>query len=158
MVQDTTDNKSTLVPVLAWCHWSPSHYLNQCWPSFMMPYGIIWSQCLKDDWKSFYLSITYILYFHMTQNTMWYPQMACHSRKHTCVFNICFLTSESHDDQVTARARHVSDPYLYLFLSTYWPIFLTYLASISHGCVILNWSDTTHTSYFPVPKVTCHKI
>ena len=37
----STDDKSTLVQVMAWCHQAPSHYLNQCWPRSMTPYCII---------------------------------------------------------------------------------------------------------------------
>ena len=29
------DNKSVLVQVMAWCRQATSHYLNQCWPSFL---------------------------------------------------------------------------------------------------------------------------
>ena len=32
MPQDLTDDKSTLVQVMAWCRQATSHYLNQCWP------------------------------------------------------------------------------------------------------------------------------
>ena len=39
--QDLTDNKSTLVQVMAWCHQVTSHYLNQCWLSSLSPYGVI---------------------------------------------------------------------------------------------------------------------
>ena len=35
-----TDGKSTFVQVMAWCHQATSHYLSQCWPRFMSPYGI----------------------------------------------------------------------------------------------------------------------
>ena len=35
-----TDDKSTLVQVMAWCRQATSHYLNQCWPKSMSPYGI----------------------------------------------------------------------------------------------------------------------
>ena len=34
-----TDDKSTLVQVMAWCHQATSHYLIQCWPRFLPPYG-----------------------------------------------------------------------------------------------------------------------
>ena len=37
---DFTDDKSTLVQVMACCHQATSHYLNQCWPISMMPYPI----------------------------------------------------------------------------------------------------------------------
>ena len=40
MPQDLTDDKSTLVQVMAWCSQSTSHYLNQCWPRYPTPYGV----------------------------------------------------------------------------------------------------------------------
>ena len=40
MPQDLTDDKSTLVQVMAWCRQAASHYLNQCWPRSPMPYGV----------------------------------------------------------------------------------------------------------------------
>ena len=35
-----TDDKSTLVQLMAWCCQATSHYLIQCWPSSMSPYGV----------------------------------------------------------------------------------------------------------------------
>ena len=40
MSLDFTDDQSTLVQVMAWCRQATSHYLNQCWPWFLLPYGI----------------------------------------------------------------------------------------------------------------------
>ena len=40
MPQAPTDDKSTLVKVMDWCHQAKSHYLTQCWPSSMWPYSI----------------------------------------------------------------------------------------------------------------------
>ena len=40
MPQDVTDDKSTLVQVMAWCRQATSHYLNQCWPRSPTPYGV----------------------------------------------------------------------------------------------------------------------
>ena len=40
MPQDLTDDKSTLVQVMAWCRQATSHYLSQCWPRCLSPYGI----------------------------------------------------------------------------------------------------------------------
>ena len=48
MPQKTCDDKSTLVQVKACCCQATSHYLNQCWPSLMMPNGITrpeWVKC-----------------------------------------------------------------------------------------------------------------
>ena len=47
--QDLTDDKSTLVYVMAWCHQATSHYLNQCWPRSPMPYSIDWPQCVNNS-------------------------------------------------------------------------------------------------------------
>ena len=37
---DFTDDKSTLVQVMAWCCQATSHYLSQCWPRSMSPNGV----------------------------------------------------------------------------------------------------------------------
>ena len=47
MSLDFTDDKSTLVQVMAWCHQATSHYLSQCWPRFMSPYGATGPQWVK---------------------------------------------------------------------------------------------------------------
>ena len=46
-----TEDKSTLVQVMAWCRQATSHYLSQCWPRPMSPYGAIrpqWVRCLHS--------------------------------------------------------------------------------------------------------------
>ena len=40
MPRDLTDNKSTLVQVMAWWRQATSHYLSQCWPRSMSPNGV----------------------------------------------------------------------------------------------------------------------
>ena len=40
MPQDLTDDKSTLVQVMAWCRQATSHYLSQCWLSSLSSYGV----------------------------------------------------------------------------------------------------------------------
>ena len=42
-----TDDKSTLVQVMAWCRQATSHYLSQCWPRSPTPYGITRPQWVK---------------------------------------------------------------------------------------------------------------
>ena len=37
--QNTSDDESTLVQVMAWCRQATSHYLSQCWPKSMLLYG-----------------------------------------------------------------------------------------------------------------------
>ena len=48
MSLDLTDDKSTLVQVMAWCRQATSHYLSQCWPSSMSPYGVTRPQWVNN--------------------------------------------------------------------------------------------------------------
>ena len=48
---DFTDDQSTLVQVMAWCRQAPSHYLSQCWPRSLLPYGVTrphWVKLILD--------------------------------------------------------------------------------------------------------------
>ena len=57
MPLDLTDDKSTLVQVMAWCHQATSHYLGQCWPRSMSPYGVTrpqWVNLLLMNWMRLY--------------------------------------------------------------------------------------------------------
>ena len=55
MPHNFTPEKSTLVQVMVWCRQATNHYLSQCWPRSVSPYGItrpqwvnittIWSVC-----------------------------------------------------------------------------------------------------------------
>ena len=47
MSLDLTDEKSTLVQVMAWCHQATSHYLSQWWPRSLSPYGVARPQWVK---------------------------------------------------------------------------------------------------------------
>ena len=47
MPQDLTEDKLTLVQVMAWCHQATSHYLSQCWLSSLSPYGVASPQWVK---------------------------------------------------------------------------------------------------------------
>ena len=40
MSLDFTDDQSTLFQVMAWCCQATSHYLSQCWPRSLSPYGV----------------------------------------------------------------------------------------------------------------------
>ena len=56
MPLDLTDEKSTLVQVMAWCRQATSHYLSQCWPRSMSSEGNFTKnnlshQLLKWAWK-----------------------------------------------------------------------------------------------------------
>ena len=40
MLQNLTNERSTLAQVMAWCHEATSHCMSQCWPRSMSPYSI----------------------------------------------------------------------------------------------------------------------
>ena len=47
MSLDFADDQSTLVQVMAWCRQATSHYLSQCWPRSLSPYGVTRPQWVK---------------------------------------------------------------------------------------------------------------
>ena len=47
MPLNTFDIKSILAQVMAWCHLATRHYLSQCWPRPMLPFGVISHNELK---------------------------------------------------------------------------------------------------------------
>ena len=47
MSMDFTDDQSTLLQVMAWCRQATSHYLSQCWPRSLSPYGVTRPQWVK---------------------------------------------------------------------------------------------------------------
>ena len=47
MSLDFIDDQSILVQVMAWCRQAASHYLSQCWPRSLTPYGITRPQWVK---------------------------------------------------------------------------------------------------------------
>ena len=49
------NHKSTLLQVLTWCRKATRHYLNRCWPSNMMAYGVTGSQWLKARGNVFFI-------------------------------------------------------------------------------------------------------
>ena len=48
MSLDLTDDKSTLIQVMAWCHQATSRCLNQCSPKSMLQYGVTRPQWVKQ--------------------------------------------------------------------------------------------------------------
>ena len=49
MSLDLAGYKSTLDQVMAWCRQVTSHYLSQCWPRSMSPYGVTRPQWVKEN-------------------------------------------------------------------------------------------------------------
>ena len=60
MLMDLTDDKSTFVLIMAWCHQATNHYMSQCWPRLIAPYGVNGPQRVKNI---FYTPINHGLAF-----------------------------------------------------------------------------------------------
>ena len=61
MSLDFADDQSTLVQVMAWCHQATSHYLSQCWPRSLSPYGVTRPQWINAVVISKYVSGCYLI-------------------------------------------------------------------------------------------------
>ena len=79
MSLDFTDDQSTLVQVMAWCRQATSHYLSQCWPRSMLPYGVTRPQCVNTLMLGkIWLSVTGT------------TSLSCHDETHDDVTWKCF--------------------------------------------------------------------
>ena len=58
MPQKLTDKKPTLVQVMACCHQATSHYLNQCWRSNPIPYGVTGPQWVNKNFLLAHIRIS----------------------------------------------------------------------------------------------------
>ena len=75
MPLDLTDDKPTLVRVMAWCRQATSHYLSQYWARFMLLYGIIRPQWLNHlVSSSFFFFVPTCLFHSLAEREMtsWY--------------------------------------------------------------------------------------
>ena len=81
MPQNTSDGKSTLVQVMAWCRQATSHYLSQCWPRSMLPYDITrppWvkqSTCIYHKYHTLYI-------VKVSERMYWQPNITQVSKRH----------------------------------------------------------------------------
>ena len=75
MLLDITDDKSTLVQVMAWCHQATSHYLSQCWPRSLSPYGVTrpkWINTLRHRQNSHYFADNIFTYIFLNETILFW--------------------------------------------------------------------------------------
>ena len=103
MVTGLADAKSTLGQVMAWCHQATSHYLSQCWPRSMLPYGIIRPQSVNSShnvflkWNGGYINI---LYMHYT-----YLHICCHLHNNDDILQRDITPLQTHWSYVSYTLR-----------------------------------------------------
>ena len=132
MSVDRTDDKSTLVQVMAWCRQATSHYPRQCWPSSLPSYGVTRPQWVESVISS-YLTLPYLIlgctrglrsspggpYLHRHRSPPLhhprrrqhsrYPQRQRHGTRHTCwtcrTERILFPITASTDEKTIGNIR-----------------------------------------------------
>ena len=89
-----TDDKSTLVQVMAWCRQATRHYLNQCWPRSMSPYDITRPQWVNINHLAFSQQSCCFLKFPLT----WFNHIPHKIIQilMTCVISYHFLQYQHH--------------------------------------------------------------
>ena len=50
---ELTNDKSTLIQILAWCRQATSHYLSQCWSNYLSPFGVTRAQWANSYFANF---------------------------------------------------------------------------------------------------------
>ena len=71
MPQNPSDDKSTLVQVMAWCRQAASHYLSQCCPRSLSLYGVTRPQWVKPTRGTFYRMLFLISLDHLMKTLWW---------------------------------------------------------------------------------------
>ena len=84
MPQNPSDDKSTLVQVMAWCRQAASHYLSQCCPRSLLPYGVTRPQWVNSVWPH------NIMWWHRSGSTLT-KFMACCLMAPSHYLNQCWL-------------------------------------------------------------------
>ena len=70
MSLDLTGDKSALIQVMAWCCQATRHYLSQCWPTSLSPYGVTRPQCVN---LLFFFNIISPIKWNINRLRLWYP-------------------------------------------------------------------------------------
>ena len=74
MPWDLADDKSTLVPGMAWCRQGTSHYPNQCWSISMSPYGVPMPEWVNylEQWSQMIFWYPWCMYKYKHSISAWY--------------------------------------------------------------------------------------
>ena len=132
---DLSDDKSTVVQVMAWCRQATSHYLNQCWPRSLPPYGVTRLQWVASlvpgrsggDFKNtiFNPVLTISIYKSYDDTLRWIPR------------DLTDVKSTS--VQVMARCHQATSHYLNLCWSS---------LMISYGVIVPKWVNLWNVESF----------
>ena len=107
-VNTTTPHRSysTLVKAMAWCRQATSHYLSQCWPRSLAPYGVTRRQWVNLDIANHLLLVVWIC----PGNGLVPTRQQGFNRTHGDKVEACHLVSSHHNNnkQKTGWEMHRS--------------------------------------------------
>ena len=75
-----SDDKSTLVQVMAWCRQAASHYQSQCWPRSVSPYGIT-----RPQWVNYWANPRFLQIFIIIEHVCFFVMINQVRSGNTCL-------------------------------------------------------------------------
>ena len=142
MSLDLADDKSTLVQVIVWCCQAASHYLSQCLPSSLSPYGIT-----RLQWVNCFVAVRYWLIwsisFRITMKEWLIYQVKCKFQPRLCMTKviqslihltiwICFFFIIQHWSNLAVKCSLGA-----FFTVWYKTIFFTFLFAVVNSITVL---------------------
>ena len=139
---DLTDDKSTLVQVMAWCHQATSHYLSQCWPRSMSPNGVTRPQWVNGCMLSYHSGL---FHWHWDRDKMatisqttlsnafsWMKMLEFQLKFHWSLFLRVQLTIFQHWFRQWLGAIQATSHYLNQWWLVYWHIYASLCLNIEN--------------------------
>ena len=86
MPLNTSDEKSILVQVMAWCHWAKINFLSQFWVGFMVPNGVTRPQSVNQiflDQRRGKVKVTFQKSLDNSQKSLCHPKAFFSQVKHS---------------------------------------------------------------------------
>ena len=139
MSLDFTDDQSTLVQVVAWCHQATCHYLSQCWPRSLSPYGVTrpqWAKC-STHWHWNKMAAIFQKIFSNTLSWMKFKEFQFNF--HWDLFQRVWLTTTGNISAIPTLNALMSITWSLFELSLY---FNTYFECIDEHHMITLWVVT----------------
>ena len=106
MSLDFAGDQSTLVQVMARCRQATSHYLSQCWPRSVSPYGVIrpqWGNCHWWVWVQRFHHWMRCWCNHVSRRNHWGEILICN--QFTTIFNCTKLLTSTSDSVAYTRPK-----------------------------------------------------
>ena len=130
MSLDFTDDKSTLVQVMAWCRQATSHYLSQCWPRSLSPYGFTRPQRVNPSHNH-----------HMQQHYPSWDAFAAGKKiyRHVTYHHTCMQLSGLHETWFMCTICHIFNIVMSKYHHESWAVcILCSFSSCIYGCLTVS--------------------